>query len=146
MSSTSPPARATWARSPTRWAIWRQCHGGARLLDLARKHAPDAVIVYAGTRQVYGAPLRLPVGEDHPLHPPDPNAVAKMAGEAYHLLYHRLHGLRALSLRLTNVYGPRMRIKDARQGFLGIWVRQLLEGEPIEVWGGAAAPRPRLCR
>jgi UDP-glucose 4-epimerase len=107
------------------------------LLDLARKHAPDAVIVYAGTRQVYGAPLRLPVGEDHPLHPPDPNAVAKMAGEAYHLLYHRLHGVRALSLRLTNVYGPRMRIKDARQGFLGIWVRRLLEGAPIEIWGGA---------
>ncbi len=107
------------------------------LLELCRKHAPDAAIVYAGTRQVYGAPNRLPVDEAHPLHPPDPNAVAKMAGEAYHLLYHRIHGVRALSLRLTNIFGPRMRIKDARQGFLGIWVRRLLEGEPVEVWGGA---------
>jgi len=107
------------------------------LLELCRAHAPGASIVYAGTRQVYGAPDRLPVDESHPLRPPDPNAVAKMAGEAYHLLYHRIHGMRALSLRLTNTYGPRMRVKDARQTFLGIWVRRLLEGEPIEVWGGA---------
>jgi UDP-glucose 4-epimerase len=108
-----------------------------RLLELCRAHAPDAAVVYAGTRQVYGVPDRLPVDEQQPLRPPDPNAVAKMTGEAYHLLYHRIHGLRALSLRLTNVYGPHMRVKDARQGFLGIWLRRLIEGEPFEVWGGA---------
>jgi len=107
------------------------------LLELCRAHAPDAAIVYAGTRQVYGAPDRVPVDESHPLRPPDPNAVAKMAGEAYHLLYHRIHGMRALSLRLTNVYGPRMRVKDGRQSFLGLWIRRVIEGDPIELWGGA---------
>jgi UDP-glucose 4-epimerase len=107
------------------------------LLELCRAHAPEAVIVYAGTRQVYGVPERLPVDESHPVRPPDPNAVAKMTGEAYHLLYHRIHGVRALSLRLTNVFGPRMRVKDARQGFLGVWLRRLVEGEPFEVWDGA---------
>ncbi|HUK57602.1 MAG TPA: NAD-dependent epimerase/dehydratase family protein [Stellaceae bacterium] len=106
------------------------------LLELVRARAPGAAILYASTRQVYGAPERLPVDETHPLHPPDPNAVAKIAGESYHLLYHRLHGLGATVLRLTNVYGPRMRIKDARQNFLGLWVRRVLEGAPVEVWGG----------
>ena len=106
------------------------------LLELCRIHAPRATIIFAGTRQIYGRPDRLPVDETHPLRPPDPNGVSKMAGEAYHLLYHRIHGIGAVSLRLTNTYGPRMRIKDGRQTFLGLWVRRLLEGEPFELWGG----------
>jgi len=106
------------------------------LLELCRIHAPRMVIVFAGTRQVYGRPDRLPVDESHPLRPPDPNGVSKLAGEAYHLLYHRIHGLAAVSLRLTNTYGPRMRIKDGRQTFLGLWLRRLIEGAPFEVWGG----------
>ena len=107
------------------------------LLELCRRYAPGARMVFAGTRQVYGRPDRLPVDESHPLRPPDPNAVAKLAGEAYQLLYHRIHGLATVSLRLTNTYGPGMRIKDARQNFMGLWLRRVLEGAPIEVWGGA---------
>jgi UDP-glucose 4-epimerase len=107
-----------------------------RLLELCRAAEPGIAIVYAGTRQVYGRPDSLPVDESHPLRPPDPNGVSKLAGEAYHLLYHRLHGLATVSLRLTNSYGPRLRIKDARQGFVGLWVSRLLQGEPIEIWGG----------
>lgn len=106
------------------------------LIEHCRRHAPGIIIVYAGTRQIYGAPDRLPVDEAHPLRPPDPNGVSKLAGEAYHLLYHRIHGLAATSLRLTNTYGPRMRIKDARQMFLGDWIGRVLSGRPIEVWGG----------
>jgi UDP-glucose 4-epimerase len=64
------------------------------------------------------------------------NGVNKMAGEAYHLLFHDVYGLNTRSLRLTNVYGPGMRIKDARQNFLGIWLRRVLEGEAFELWGG----------
>jgi UDP-glucose 4-epimerase len=72
----------------------------------------------------------------HPLRPVDVNGVNKMAGEAYHLLYHEVYGIKTRSLRLTNVYGPGMRIKDARQTFLGIWVRRVVKDEPFEVWGG----------
>ena len=72
----------------------------------------------------------------HPLRPVDVNGVNKMAGEAYHLLYRDVYGIKTRSLRLTNVYGPGMRIKDARQTFLGIWLRRVIEGEPFEVWGG----------
>jgi UDP-glucose 4-epimerase len=66
----------------------------------------------------------------------DVNGINKLAGEWYHLLYDQVYGLRACSLRLTNTYGPRMRIKDARQTFLGVWIRLLLEGKRFEVWGG----------
>jgi len=70
------------------------------------------------------------------LRPVDVNGVNKMAGEAYHLLFRDVYGIKTRSLRLTNVYGPGMRIKDARQTFLGIWLRRVIEGEPFEVWGG----------
>jgi UDP-glucose 4-epimerase len=106
------------------------------MLEACRAVAPEAVIVFASTRQIYGRPERLPVEESHPIRPVDVNGIDKAAGEAFHLLYHRVHGLRCAALRLTNTYGPRMRIKDARQTFVGIWLRALIEGRPFEVWGG----------
>jgi UDP-glucose 4-epimerase len=112
------------------------CAAQLQLLELCRDVAPAITIVHAGTRQIYGRPRYLPVDEAHPLRPPDVNGVNKMAGEAYHLMFHDVYGTNTRSLRLTNVYGPGMRIKDARQNFLGIWLRRTLEGEAFEVWGG----------
>ncbi len=112
------------------------CGAQLQLLETCRAVNPDIVIVHAGTRQIYGRPRYLPVDEEHPLRPVDVNGVNKMAGEAYHLLFHDAYGINTRALRLTNVYGPGMRIKDARQTFLGIWLRRVIEGEPFEVWGG----------
>ena len=112
------------------------CTAQLELLETCRSINPGVVIVHAGTRQIYGRPHYLPVDERHPLRPVDVNGVNKMAGEAYHLLYHDIYGIKSRSLRLTNVYGPGMRLKDARQTFLGIWLRRAIEGEPFEVWGG----------
>lgn len=106
------------------------------ILETCRKYNPGIKIVFASTRQIYGKPDSLPVDEKHLLHPVDVNGINKMAGEGYHILYNNVHGIRACALRLTNTYGPRMRIKDARQTFLGIWIRLLLEGKSFEVWGG----------
>jgi UDP-glucose 4-epimerase len=106
------------------------------LLEACRRHAPNATVVYASTRQIYGKPVQLPVNEDHPLRPVDVNGVNKMAGEAYHTLYHDVYGLRSVALRMTNTFGPRMRVKDARQTFLGVWLRAIVENRPFEVWGG----------
>jgi UDP-glucose 4-epimerase len=108
-----------------------------RLIQAAREAAPDAVVVHASTRQFYGRPLRLPVDESHPVNPPDANGVSKFAGEQYWMVEHRVMGRPVVSLRLTNCYGPRLRIRDARQSFLGIWIRSVLECRPFEVWGGA---------
>ena len=106
------------------------------ILEVCRQVAPDVRIVFASTRQIYGRPQYLPVDEVHPLRPVDVNGINKLAGEQYHLLYSQVYGIRSTVLRLTNTYGPRMRIKDARQTFLGVWIRNLMQRQPFEVWGG----------
>ena len=105
------------------------------LLEACRKINPGIRLVFASTRQLYGKPDYLPVDELHPIRPVDVNGINKLAGEWYHLLYSNVYGIRACALRLTNTYGPGMRIKDARQTFLGIWIRSLLEDKPIKVFG-----------
>ena len=105
------------------------------ILEVCRKGNPEIKIVFASTRQLYGRPDYLPVDEKHPIRPVDVNGINKLAGEWYHLLYNNVYGIRACALRLTNTYGPGMRVKDARQTFLGIWIRLLLEGKPIKVFG-----------
>jgi nucleoside-diphosphate-sugar epimerase len=111
-------------------------HAQLSILEALRHHNPEAKIVFASTRQLYGRPNYLPVDEKHPVRPIDVNGINKAAGEWYHLLYHQVYGVPSCVLRLTNTYGPSMRIKDARQTFVGIWIRRLLEGKPFEVWGG----------
>jgi UDP-glucose 4-epimerase len=105
------------------------------ILEACRKANPGIKIVFASTRQLYGKPDYLPVDEKHPVRPVDVNGINKLAGECYHLLYNNVYGIRACALRLTNTYGPGMRVQDARQTFLGIWVRLLIEGKPIKVFG-----------
>ena len=112
------------------------CRAQLAILEACRLHNPGIRIVFASTRQIYGRPDYLPVDESHPLRPVDVNGINKIAGESFHLLYSRVHGIASTALRLTNTIGPRMRIKDARQTFVGVWIRRLLEGQPIEVWGG----------
>ena len=107
-----------------------------RLIQAAREAAPDAIVVHASTRQFYGRVEKLPVSESQPVAPPDANGVSKFAGEQYWMLEHRVRHRPVVSLRLTNCYGPRLRIRDARQTFLGIWIRCVLEDRPFEVWGG----------
>ena len=105
------------------------------ILEACREVNTAIKIVFASTRQLYGKPDYLPVDEKHPINPVDVNGINKLAGEWYHLLYNNVYGIRGCALRLTNTYGPGMRVKDARQTFLGIWVRLLLEGKSIKVFG-----------
>ena len=105
------------------------------ILEACRAVNPTVKLVFASTRQLYGRPEYLPVDESHPIRPVDVNGINKLAGETYHLLYNHVYGLRSVVLRLTNTYGPGMRVKDARQTFLGIWIRRLVDGQPIQVFG-----------
>lgn len=106
------------------------------LLEICRRINPEARIVFASTRQLYGKPQYLPVDELHSVAPVDINGINKLTAELYHRIYADVYGMSTCILRLTNTIGPRMRIRDARQTFVGIWLKQLLAGEPIEVWGG----------
>jgi UDP-glucose 4-epimerase len=117
------------------------CRAQLFILEACRRNNPGIRVVYASTRQIYGRPEYLPVDERHLLRPTDVNGINKMAGEWYHILYSQVYGVRAAALRLTNTYGPRMRIKDARQTFLGVWIRNLLRGEEIQVFGDGSQLR-----
>jgi nucleoside-diphosphate-sugar epimerase len=107
-----------------------------KLIAAAREAAPGSLVVHASTRQFYGRPIRLPVDESHPVAPPDSNGVSKFAGEQYWMLEHRVYGRPVVSLRLTNCYGPSLRIRDGRQTFLANWIRDVLTRSQFEVWGG----------
>src|SRR6476660_340264 len=120
------------------------CVAQLSILEACRKQNPAIKIVFASTRQIYGKADFLPVNESHLLRPVAVNGINKMAGEWYHILYNNVYGIQATALRLTNTYGPRMRVRDARQTFLGLWIRAALRGEPIEVWGDGSQRRDLL--
>jgi len=111
------------------------CRSQLSLLEACRQGNPGARIVFASTRQLYGKPCYLPVDESHPRVPVDVNGINKLAAEMYYSLYDRVHGIHTVSLRLTNTYGPRMDLASTRKGFIGIFVRRALDGEPIQLYG-----------
>lgn len=111
------------------------CVSSMNLVEACRLYNPHAVTVYTSTRQVYGVPQTLPVREDHPILPVDVNGINKLAAEYYHLLYHRVYDVRATVLRLTNTYGPRLQIRNDRQGFISVFIRKCLNKEPIMIFG-----------
>ena len=111
------------------------CRSQLTLLEACRRNNPAAKVVFAGTRQVYGKPDHLPVDETHLVRPTDINGINKAAGEYYHLVYNNVFGVRACSLRLTNIYGPRQLVRHNRQGFIGWFVRLAVEGQEIQIFG-----------
>jgi len=117
------------------------CRSQLTILEACRHNNPEAKVVYAGTRQIYGKPDYLPVDERHLVRPTDVNGINKAAGEYYHLVYNNVFGVRACSLRLTNVFGPRQLIRHNRQGFIGWFIRLALEDQEIQIFGDGTQVR-----
>jgi nucleoside-diphosphate-sugar epimerase len=117
------------------------CRSQLSIMEACRRENRDVKIVFASTRQIYGRAVQLPVDEGHPIAPVDVNGINKTAGEWYHRLYGDVYGMRVSILRMTNTYGPRMRVRDARQTFLGVWFRLLLTGREFELWGDGTQRR-----
>jgi UDP-glucose 4-epimerase len=111
------------------------------LLEACRKHNLGVKIVYTSTRQLYGKPSYLPVDEQQRAQPMDANGINKLCGELYHTLYNNVYGIRAVSLRLTNTYGPRQLLRHPRQGFIGWFIRQIVEGDEIQLYGDGSQIR-----
>lgn len=111
------------------------CRSQLSILECCREHNPEVEILYASTRQIYGRPQFLPVDETHPIDPVDVNGINKYAAEMYYKLYHDVYGMRCTSLRLTNTYGPRQHLRGTHQGFVGVFLRLALNGEPIRIFG-----------
>jgi nucleoside-diphosphate-sugar epimerase len=117
------------------------CRSQLSLLECCRRMNPGVKIVFASTRQLYGRPRYLPVDEAHPMLPADVNGINKLAAEMYHSLYHQVYGMRTVSLRLTNTYGPRMDLASDKKGFAGIFIRKALRGEKISIYGSGEQRR-----
>ncbi|HWF87005.1 MAG TPA: NAD-dependent epimerase/dehydratase family protein [Vicinamibacterales bacterium] len=117
------------------------CRSQLTILEACRYNNPSVKVVYAGTRQVYGHPDSLPVDESQLVRPTDVNGINKAAGEYYHLVYNNVFGVRACSLRLTNVYGPRQLIRHDRQGFIGWFIRLAIENQTIQIYGDGSQLR-----
>src|SRR5687767_13703691 len=117
------------------------CRSQLTILEACRYNNPAVKVVYAGTRQVYGRPESLPVDEKHLVRPTDVNGINKAAGEYYHLVYNNVFKVRACSLRLTNVYGPRQLIRHSRQGFIGWFIRMAIEDGTIQIYGDGSQLR-----
>lgn len=117
------------------------CRSQLSLLECCRHENRAAKVVFASTRQLYGRPQYLPVDEEHPLMPVDVNGINKLAAERYYTLYHQVHGMDTVSLRLTNTYGPRMDLASDKKGFAGIFVRKALRGDTIQIFGDGTQRR-----
>ena len=117
------------------------CRSQISLLESCRKNNPDAKIVYASTRQLYGKPEYLPVDEKHPENPADVNGINKLAAEKYYTLYSEIYGINTVSLRLTNTYGPCQHLSGDTQGFTGIFIRKALNNEKIRIFGDGSQRR-----
>ncbi len=117
------------------------CVSQLSILEACRKNNPTVKILFAGTRGQYGRAEYLPVDEKHPMNPTDVNGINNVAGEAYHILYNNVYGLRACSLRLTNTFGPRHQMRHHRQGIINWFVRLVLEGREVSIFGDGTQVR-----
>ena len=111
------------------------CRAQLCLLETCKNHNRDVKIIFAGTRNQYGRALYLPVDEKHIQEPTDINGINSIAAEKYHLLYWRIYGISTVSVRMTNTYGPRHQMRHPRQGVLNWFIRQLMDGETVKIYG-----------
>ena len=111
------------------------CRAQLSLLEAVRKNNPEARIVFAGTRNQYGRAKYLPVDENHPMEPTDINGINNIAAEKYHLMYTKVYGIKTVSLRMTNTYGPRHQMRHSRQGVLNWFIRQIMDGVEVKLYG-----------
>lgn len=117
------------------------CRAQLCLLEACRKNNQGLRIIFAGTRNQYGRALYLPVDEKHIQEPTDVNGINSITAEKYHFLYYRVHGIRATSLRMSNVFGPRHQMKHSRQGVLNWFLKQIMEGELVKLFGDGSQIR-----
>lgn len=111
------------------------CRAPLAVLEACRRSNRAARVVYSSTRQIYGRPERIPVDESHPCRPVDVNGIHKWTAEQYHRLYDEVYGIACVVLRLSNTFGPGVLVKHPRQGFIGWFLRKVVEGGEIELMG-----------
>jgi UDP-glucose 4-epimerase len=118
--------------------------GTAVVLEACRKKNPRAVVVRSGTRGQYGPAVKLPVSEETPSDPRGIYEISQLSSEMICRTYTRIHGIRTVPLRLTNVYGPRAQMRHSQFGVVNWFVRLALEANPIPIFGSGKILRDFL--
>jgi UDP-glucose 4-epimerase len=113
--------------------------GTAAVLEAARS-ARTPRVVLASTAAVYGDPPTLPIAEGAPAEPLSPYGASKAAAETYMRLFRRLHGLSTLSLRMSNVYGPRQD-PHGESGVIAIFCGIAARGGTAPIYGDGTQTR-----
>ena len=111
-----------------------------QLLNAMVTHNVRKIVFISSGGTVYGTPVYLPIDERHPTEPLVSYGITKLAIEKYLQMYHHLHGINAITLRVANPYGERQRIETA-QGAVGVFLHHALKGTPIEIWGDGTVTR-----
>ena len=115
--------------------------GTAVVMEACRKHNPDAIVVYTGTRGQYGPSVSLPVNEEAPTNPKGIYEISNLTAEKIIRVYNDVHGIRSVLLRLSNIYGPRSQMKHSRFGVCNWFVRLAMDDAPIQVFGDGSILR-----
>ena len=114
--------------------------GTSLLFNTARKAGVRRAVI-ASSAAVYGESEALPLVEETPLQPLSPYAVSKRVDEMYAELFTTSFGFEVVALRYFNVYGPRQRPDSMYAAAVPIFVRQLLDGKPVTVFGDGGQTR-----
>lgn len=115
--------------------------GHLNVLECVRRYAPEAVVLFAGSRLQFGRIEKNPVDESHPLRPRTPYALNKTAAENMYLFYHQVHRLRCVVFRIANPYGPRSQMKHSKYSMVNWFIRQAMENQAIKVFGDGCQVR-----
>ncbi|HEV2472220.1 MAG TPA: NAD-dependent epimerase/dehydratase family protein [Chthonomonadales bacterium] len=110
------------------------------LFELCAEAKVGKVVFLSSGGAIYGRATRLPIPEDHPLHPISAYGCAKLAAESGLELFGHLHGLRYCILRPSVPYGERQN-PNGTQGAVAVFLGKALSGEPITIWGDGSAIR-----
>jgi UDP-glucose 4-epimerase len=107
----------------------------------ASRHAGVRKVVYAASSSCYGLATELPTAERAPIRPEYPYALSKYLGESAALHWARVYRLPVISIRMFNVYGPRVRTTGAYGAVFGVFLAQKLHGKPYTVVGDGTQRR-----
>ncbi len=118
--------------------------GSAVLLEACKKHNRSATLIYTGTRGEYGPAVKLPVSEDAPINPKGIYELSNLTAQKLFKIYNDNHGVRSVTLRLTNIYGERAQMKHHRFGVANWFIREAIDDETIKVFGDGSILRDFL--